>query len=93
LSWDSIERWSDAHLKENNLLATICRLCFGATIYHIWRHRNDLLHGNLLRSEEALVHQVKRDVRLRLLARCLAKKIRKNLQLVENWSLQPLLSM
>jgi hypothetical protein len=36
-------------------LATIYRLCFGGTVYHIWRHSNDLLHGNLLRSEETLI--------------------------------------
>jgi hypothetical protein len=50
--WDSIERWSDAHLKGKSLLATICRLCLGAIVYHIWRQCNDLIHENLLQSEE-----------------------------------------
>jgi hypothetical protein len=27
------------------LLATICRLCLGAIVYHIWRHCNDLIQS------------------------------------------------
>jgi hypothetical protein len=38
--------------KKRVVTATLCGLCFGATVYHLWRHRNDLLHDNSPRSEE-----------------------------------------
>jgi hypothetical protein len=93
VDWDSVSSWCVARLKDKSLHATICRLCFGATIYHLWRHRNDLLHGNSPRSEEALIKQVKWEVRSRLLARGSAKKIVNSFLLVQKWSLHPLLSV
>jgi hypothetical protein len=49
---------------------------------------NDLLHGNIPRSEEVIVAQIKWEVRSRILARCSAKKIVKNFDLIHIWSLQ-----
>ncbi|XP_062173645.1 uncharacterized protein LOC133879119 [Alnus glutinosa] len=82
LDWEAIDSWSNVHLKGRSLHATICRLCFGATIYHLWRHRNDLLHGNTPCSDELLGQQVKWEVRSRLIARCSAKKIVNSILLV-----------
>jgi hypothetical protein len=78
--------------KKRVVTATLCGLCFGATVYHLWRHRNDLLHDNSPRSEEDLVKQVKWEVRSRVLARCSAKKIVNSARLDQKWSLQPLVS-
>jgi hypothetical protein len=47
----------------------VCKLSLAAIVYHLWRRRNDLLHGNPPRSEEALATEVKRDVRIKLLSR------------------------
>jgi hypothetical protein len=55
VEWDSLSRWCDAHLKGKSLLPFVGSV-WGATVYHIWRHRNDLIHENLPRSEEVLVH-------------------------------------
>lgn len=38
VDWEDIGSWSEVHLKGKSLHATICRLCLGATIYHLWRH-------------------------------------------------------
>jgi hypothetical protein len=93
VDWEDIGSWSEVHLKGRSVHATICRLCFGATIYHLWRHRNDLLHGNTPRSEELLVQQVKWEVRSRLIARCSTKKIVNRMLLVRKWNLQQLLTV
>jgi len=71
----------------------ICRLCLGATIYHLWRQRNDLFHGNMPRSEEAIIVQIRWEVRSRLLVKCPTKKLAKNLDLVHRWNLQPSLHL
>jgi hypothetical protein len=89
--WDSLCQWCVDHLKGSSLLATIYKLCFGSPVYHLWRHQNDLEHGNLLRTEEVLIRQIKWDVRSRLLGRCSAKKFENSMTLVVKWGLQPLL--
>jgi hypothetical protein len=93
VDWEDIGSWSEVHLKGKSLHDTICRLCLGATIYHLWRHRNDLLHGNTPCSEELLVQQVKWEVRSRLIARCSAKRNVHSRMLVRKWNLQQLLSV
>lgn len=50
-------------------MTILCKLSFAATVYHLWRHRNDLLHGNFPRSEELIVAQIKREVRTKVMAR------------------------
>jgi hypothetical protein len=91
IDWDLFLLWCNNHLKGRSLFFIVCKLCLGASVYHLWKQRNALLHGNPLHTEESLVLQVNRDVRLRLLARCSPELIRKNPQLAEIWSLQHIL--
>jgi hypothetical protein len=91
VDWDSLCQWCVDHLKGSSLFATIYKLCLGSAVYHLWRHRNDLEHDNLLRTEEVLIRQIKWDVRSRLLGSCSAKKFENNMTLVVKWGLQPLL--
>jgi hypothetical protein len=53
-SWDDIENWSMKELRSDCLMARLCILCLGATIYHLW---NDIIHGNSLSSEEHIVEK------------------------------------
>jgi hypothetical protein len=92
IEWDSLVNWCNSHLRGRSLIAIICKLCFGASAYHLWRHRNALLYGNTLSSEDTIVLQVKRDVRLRLLARCSNKMLCRYPHLVKIWRLQQVLS-
>jgi hypothetical protein len=69
LIWDDVSAWSSSAWKGKSFAATVCKLSLAANVYHLWRRRNDLLRGNPPRSEEALVTQVKREVRIKLLRR------------------------
>jgi hypothetical protein len=93
IDWDSLCQWCVDHLKGSSLFATICKLCLGSVVYHLWLHQSDLEHGKLLRTEEVLIRQIKWDVGSRLLGRCLAKKFENSMTLVVKWGLQPLLAM
>jgi hypothetical protein len=44
LDLDNIESWGAAELQGKGFKASLGRLCLGATVYHLWRQRNDLLH-------------------------------------------------
>jgi hypothetical protein len=45
VEWDSVVSSGAATMKGRSFRANLCRLCFGATVYHLWRHRNDLLNS------------------------------------------------
>jgi hypothetical protein len=51
-------------------------------VYHLWKQRNDILHGNLARSEEAIVLQIKWQVWARLIAKGSVKMIGDKIGLV-----------
>ncbi len=61
--------WGISNFHGKSLQACLGRLCFGSVMYHLWKHRNDLEHGNIPRLEEAILVQVFWDVHTRLLAK------------------------
>jgi hypothetical protein len=93
VEWDDIVRWFSDDMRGKSFKANLCRLCLGATIYHLWRQINDLFHGNIPRCEEAIIVQIRWEVRSRLLVKCPTKKLAKNLDLVHRWNLQPSLHL
>jgi hypothetical protein len=46
VEWDNVVRWFTADLQGISLKSSVCRLCLATVVYHLWRQRNDLLHGN-----------------------------------------------
>jgi hypothetical protein len=38
-----------AELRGKSLQVILCRLALAAVVYHIWKHRNDVSHDNVLR--------------------------------------------
>jgi superfamily II helicase len=86
-SWEDVENWSIKELRLDCLKSRLCRLCLGAAAYHLWRHRNDILHGNSLSSEEQIVAKIKWDVRACILSTGSYKKSLENMQLASLWNL------
>jgi hypothetical protein len=60
----------------------LSKLCFAATMYHIWKQRNDLCHGNTPRIDEAIVAQIKWEVQSRIMAKGTVKRTAHNANLV-----------
>jgi hypothetical protein len=88
LDWDYIESWGAAELQGKGLKASLGRLCLGATVYHLWKQRNDLLHCNKPRTEEAILKQIRWDVRSRVMAKGRFKCSGTNLEIIHRWNLQ-----
>jgi hypothetical protein len=63
------------------LQASLDKLCLGACVCHLWQQRNALLHINNLKTEEAIVKQIKWEVRTRILAMGSFKNIEKHFML------------
>jgi hypothetical protein len=49
LEWEEVSACCSSELNVRSLVALLCKLSFAAIVYHLWRHINDLLHGNSLR--------------------------------------------
>ncbi len=45
--WEEVAQWS------------VNRSSLGAVVYPLWLHRNNLIHGNMLCSEESLIAKIK----------------------------------
>lgn len=91
LDWESIEGWRSDVLHGKSIQACLGMLCLGATVYNLWKQINDLLQSNTPRTEEAILAQIKGEVRARILAKGHFKSIRNSLSLVYRWNLNSLL--
>jgi hypothetical protein len=49
------------HWKGKTLRSHLCRLVLASEIYNLWRNRNALSHGDLPKTEEQVVRQIKCD--------------------------------
>lgn len=38
VEWSDVANWSIVVLKGKGLQVSLCKLCFVATMYHIWKH-------------------------------------------------------
>jgi hypothetical protein len=69
LSWNIVAIWSLQYMKGKNVKDTVIKLCFTATTYNLWLHRNALLHGRSPKSKEGLLSKIRWEVKVRLLAK------------------------
>jgi len=79
--------WSSAALKGKSLWTILCRLCFGVAVYHIWKQRNDLIHGNVPRTEEQLVAHIRWEAKTKIMASCRILDLASNHSLIQEWTL------
>jgi hypothetical protein len=47
-----------AELKGQILQVSLCKLVLGAVVYHLWKRRNDLKHGNVASSEDQMLKRI-----------------------------------
>ncbi|GLT79503.1 hypothetical protein SLA2020_509890 [Shorea laevis] len=62
-SWQTLLSWLCKRLKRKALLTTIIKLAWCATIYHIWKERNNRLHNRFFSSELSILEMICADVR------------------------------
>jgi hypothetical protein len=85
--WEEVADWSVVEMRHDCLRSRLCILSLGATVYNLWKHRNDILHGNVLSSEEMIIAKIKGEVRAPIMAKGPYKKSSMNVQLEALWTL------
>lgn len=56
--WAEVVYWVVENLKGMSLRVLLCKLVFGAVVYHLRKQRNAIRHGNNVRSEEQIHHEI-----------------------------------
>lgn len=51
-TWDDLLDWRSSHLKGKVLTATIIKLAWWATVYHLCLKRNAIVHAEKIRAEQ-----------------------------------------
>jgi hypothetical protein len=91
LDWENIEDWGLNVLLGKCIRACLGSLCFRATIYNLWRQRNDLLYNNTPRTEEAILAYIRWEVCARILAKGHFKNLNRSMSIVQSWNLHMLM--
>jgi len=91
-SWEEVADWSVLVMRQDCLKSRLCILSLGAAVYNLWKHRNDILHGNVLSSEEMIIAKIKWEIQARIMAKGPYKKTSMNLQLAALWKLHKIFS-
>lgn len=93
VEWDDVVNWSIAAFKGKGLQVSLCKLCFAACVYLIWKQMNDLWHGNTPRRQGSrkLFVQIKWEVRARIMVKCAVKKSACNDKLMNSWNIRSLM--
>jgi hypothetical protein len=77
LDWDYIEHWGAVELQGKGLKASLGRLCLVS-----------LLHCNQPRTEDAILKQIRWDVRSRMITKGKFKCSGENVEIMHRWNLQ-----
>jgi hypothetical protein len=85
--WEEVADWSVVEMRHDCLKSRLCILSLGATVYNLWKHKNDILHENVLSSEEIIIAKIKGEVRAYIMAKDSYKKSSMNVQLKALWTL------
>lgn len=63
------------------------KLVLSASVYCIWRERNNIKHGNQLLTEEKLVQKLRWEVRTRVMSKGKFPRSKENYDLCKSWDL------
>lgn len=58
VEWDDVIQWSISGLKSGGLKSVLSKLSISAVVYHLWKQRNNLKHGNSPKLEEAIIARI-----------------------------------
>jgi hypothetical protein len=85
--WNLLIDWGILHLKGKSFRASLCKVAWWATVYHLWLQRNSRIHGGVIKTEEQIVRDIQKDVKARLDS-VIVKTSVLNRTLCNNWKLK-----
>jgi hypothetical protein len=85
--WYDILSWGVQMIKKDTLKAVLCKLGWSAALYHIWKQRNDIWHGNIPRLEERILIEIKWEIRSRVVALADLRDQKENEKLCCSWGI------
>lgn len=81
IAWPEIMCMGVSDWRNKTLKANVCKLVWSAAVYHLWRQRNDIRHGNPPKAQEKVLQEVVWDVNNRIRGKGKFKKIDVNVEI------------
>jgi hypothetical protein len=78
VKWEEVLAWSVNALKGKSLKVSLCKLAFGIVIFHLWKQKNDIRDGNVVRSEEQILKRIDSEMCTQIMGACKFKKSAEN---------------
>jgi len=78
IEWEKVKDCYEAKFTGRSLMANLCKLCLAASIYHLWKLRNDLCQN------------IRWEVWTRVMAKGRFKRSAQNEKLATLWNLSSL---
>lgn len=88
LIWEEVMEWGSAELRGKSLHVILCKSALETVVYHIWKHRNDDRHRNVLKSKEQILKIIDWEIRTRIMGIGKFKRSEINKMLCGRWGLQ-----
>jgi hypothetical protein len=85
--WNLLIDWGILHLIGKSFQASLCKVAWWATVYHLRLQRNSRIHGGVIKTEEQIVRDIQKDVKARLDS-VIVKTSILNRTLCNNWKLK-----
>lgn len=87
-TWDDTVIWAANSLKGRSFAICVRRLALAASVYTLWRERNERYHNNNCKDKRALTIFIRDQVRLRVASFKTIEDTPVNRQLCENWGFE-----
>ncbi|GKV46850.1 hypothetical protein SLEP1_g53811 [Rubroshorea leprosula] len=87
-SWQRLLMWMGKRIRRKSLYWTLIKLIWSAAIHHVWMERNNRIHQQLFRTEEAVCEEVQFDVKHRILGFAKLKSSSLPVSVAINWGIE-----
>jgi hypothetical protein len=87
--WDDLLDRGISSLKGSSLRATVCKMAWWSSAYHIWLQRNVIIHNSIVWTEEKIMKSIQKGIKARL---CFRRKFHRsalNSSMCCNWGIDP----
>jgi hypothetical protein len=74
--WSDIVAWMSSIAASKSVSNVVCKLLIAASVYHIWRERNNRFHGRNARPPDIVFSAIVQDVRYSLMGMRIRRKDR-----------------
>ncbi|GKU95321.1 hypothetical protein SLEP1_g8694 [Rubroshorea leprosula] len=90
-SWQGLLAWLVKRIRRKSLYCALIKLAWNATMYHVWRERNNRIYRQQFKSVSQIVNDILFDARNKVLAFAAPKSSSLPMSIAVQWGLAEVL--